>query len=254
MSQSAAIFCASSSAFFFSPLLTRQFSSSTTWPGATFTPFSTQFATSGTSRPSSSARRLATGASESSGLNSPSVGRPRCEVTITAAPASSAAWMAGTDARTRVSSVMLPWSSCGTFRSARMKTRWPETLPSAIRSVRRLTWLMGLIEVVDEEGVAEKSRAGCRRQAPDGRAGPCDTLEISGKGHSSRSIPRPAPPRGEFRLFGTEAFRCCRAASKGFAAKGQMIRRSAVDTSMPTTIVPIMLRRHRNQARPAAAA
>ena len=108
MSQSFAIFCASSSESFFSPLLTRQFSSSTTWPGATFTPFSTQFATSGTSRPSSSARRFATGASESSGLKSPSVGRPRCDVTITAAPASSAALIAGTEARIRVSSVMLP--------------------------------------------------------------------------------------------------------------------------------------------------
>ena len=100
MSHSAAILRASASSFFFSPLLRRQFSSITTWPGATATP-STQFATSGTSRPSSSARRAATGASESSGLNSPSVGRPRCEVTITAAPASSAmrdAGHAGADA------------------------------------------------------------------------------------------------------------------------------------------------------------
>jgi hypothetical protein len=55
---------------------------------------STQLATSGTSRPSSSARRLATGASESSGLNSPSVGRPRWLVTMTAAPASRAMRMA----------------------------------------------------------------------------------------------------------------------------------------------------------------
>ena len=46
-SASRAIFCASSSEFFFSPLLTRQFSSSTNWPGWTCTP-STQFATSGT--------------------------------------------------------------------------------------------------------------------------------------------------------------------------------------------------------------
>jgi hypothetical protein len=95
------------SSFFFSPLLTRQFSSSTTWPGLTSTP-STQLATSGTGQPSSSARRAATGARLSSGLNWPSVGRPRCEVTITAAPASSAMRMAGTLARTRVSSVMRP--------------------------------------------------------------------------------------------------------------------------------------------------
>ena len=56
-------------AFFFSPTLTRQFSSSTTWPGArawplTCTP-STQLATSGTGRPNSSAMRAATGAKES---------------------------------------------------------------------------------------------------------------------------------------------------------------------------------------------
>jgi hypothetical protein len=43
----------------------------------------------------------------SSGLNAPSVGRPRWLVTMTAAPASSAIWMQGTLARMRVSSVML---------------------------------------------------------------------------------------------------------------------------------------------------
>ena len=57
--------------------------------GATSTP-STQSCFSSTGWPSSSDRRAATGASVSSGLNSPSVGRPRCDVTITAAPASSA--------------------------------------------------------------------------------------------------------------------------------------------------------------------
>ncbi len=119
-----AIFCASSSLFFFSPLLTRQFSSSTTWPGTTSTP-STQFCFNSTGLPSKSDRRFAIGARESSGLNSPSVGRPRCDVTMTAAPASSACWIAGTDARIRVSSVILPASSCGTLRSARMNTRLP---------------------------------------------------------------------------------------------------------------------------------
>src|SRR3989344_3050478 len=58
MSHSAAILRARSSLFFFSPTFRRQFSSSTTWPGATVTP-STQFETSGTSRPSSSASRAA---------------------------------------------------------------------------------------------------------------------------------------------------------------------------------------------------
>src|SRR6185369_11267267 len=129
-----------SGSFFFSPLLTRQFSSSTTWPGCTSTP-STQLRTSGTLRPSSSVRRAATGASESSGLNSPSLGRPRCEVTITAAPACSAIWIQGTEARMRVSSVMLPASSCGTLRSARMKTRWPLALPWAQRSEKRRTFM-----------------------------------------------------------------------------------------------------------------
>ncbi|MCY1367834.1 hypothetical protein D9M69_547840 [compost metagenome] len=122
-------------------MLTRQFSSSTTWPGATSTP-STQFCTSLTGLPSSSDRRVAIGASESSGLNSPSVGRPRWEVTITAAPAARQASIAGTEARMRVSSVIWPASSCGTFRSARMKTRLPEILPWEIRSERRRTVVM----------------------------------------------------------------------------------------------------------------
>ena len=141
MSHRAAIFLASSSLFFFSPLLTRQFSSSTSWPGCTSTP-STQLATTGTSRPSSSPRRLATGARESSGLKSPSVGRPRWLVTMTAAPASSAIWMQGTLARMRVSSVMLPASSCGTLRSARMKTRLPAAKPLAITSEKRRTFMI----------------------------------------------------------------------------------------------------------------
>ena len=142
MSVSAASLRASGSAFFFSPLFSRQFSSSTTSPGFTSTP-STQSAFSGTGRPSSSDRRAATGASESSGLNSPSVGRPRCDVTMTAAPASSAMRMHGTDARMRVSSVMRPASSCGTLRSARMNTRWPRTRPCDTRSEKRMTFMLG---------------------------------------------------------------------------------------------------------------
>ena len=49
--------------------------------------------------------------------------------------------MAGTLARMRVSSVMRPSSSCGTLRSARMKTRWPATRPAAMRSVKRMTFI-----------------------------------------------------------------------------------------------------------------
>ena len=41
--------------------------------------------------------------------------------------------IAGTEARIRVSSVIVPASSCGTFRSARMKTRLPATSTSARR-------------------------------------------------------------------------------------------------------------------------
>ena len=107
--RAAAILRASASSSFFSPLLKRQFSSSTTWPGfsvASQAPPSTQSRTSGTARPRSSARRAAIGASESAALNSPSFGRPRCEVTITAAPRASASRMPGSEARMRVSSVM----------------------------------------------------------------------------------------------------------------------------------------------------
>jgi len=50
---------------------------------------------------------------------------------MTAAPFSRAIWMAGTEARMRVSSVMRPVSSWGTLRSARMKTRLPFTSRSA---------------------------------------------------------------------------------------------------------------------------
>ena len=135
-SHKAAIFCARSSSFFFSPTLPRQFSSSTTLPGAISTP-STQLVLSGTTRPNNSLMRFAIGASESSGFNSPSVGRPRCEVTITAAPFSSANLIAGIEARMRVSSVMFPASSCGTFKSARINTRWLDRS----RSARRLKFI-----------------------------------------------------------------------------------------------------------------
>ena len=73
--------------------------------------------------------------------NSPSLGRPRCEVTITAAPLSSAMRMPGTEARMRVSSVIEPSSACGTLRSARMKTRLPARSRSAsLRTFMRRTF------------------------------------------------------------------------------------------------------------------
>src|SRR5687768_18480758 len=52
-------------------------------------------------------------------------GRPRCDARITRdAPASSACWMVGSDARMRVSSPMTPPLS-GTLKSTRTKTRRP---------------------------------------------------------------------------------------------------------------------------------
>ena len=138
-SQSAAIFFDSSSEFFFSPTFKRQFSSKTNSPGLSSNPPSTQLLTSGTLRLSNSAIRCATGARLSSDLNWPSVGRPRWEVTMTAAPASKHICTAGMEALIRVSSVILPASSCGTFRSARIKTRFPLRRPAAAKSLKRLT-------------------------------------------------------------------------------------------------------------------
>src|SRR5216117_1942009 len=106
----------------------------TTCPGSTFTPF-TQLEIRGTSTPKISASLFATGARESSGLSSPSLGLPRCEVTITAAFWSSAWRMPGNEARMRVSSVILP-PSIGTLRSARMKTRLPASGTSLMRLKR----------------------------------------------------------------------------------------------------------------------
>src|SRR5690606_6247222 len=61
------------------------------------------------------------------------LGRPRCAVTTTLAPASASALRVGTDAMIRPGSVMLRSSSSGTFRSERTNTPRPET-PSARRS------------------------------------------------------------------------------------------------------------------------
>ncbi len=132
ISQSLAIRRASASSSAFSPTLKRQFSSITTWPGRTSTP-SSQSRTRGISFFRISPIRTATGARESSALKIPSFGRPRCEVTISAAPLSSARRMPGTEARMRVSSVMRPLSSCGTLRSARIKTRLPRRSRSCMR-------------------------------------------------------------------------------------------------------------------------
>ena len=132
MSHSAAYFFAVSSTFFFSPLLTRQFSSSTTSPSATSKPPFTQSRITRTGLPSLADITSATGWSESSSENWPSVGRPRWEVTITLAPAFIACSMVGIEAVIRASEVTLP-SLTGTFRSARINTRLPARSSSVIR-------------------------------------------------------------------------------------------------------------------------
>merc|ERR1719261_2135305 len=92
--------------------LTIEVTSSPTQSGASFT-----------SEPMYSVMRSAHGASEnlSSG---PDLGRPRCEQAATLAPASSRYFRVGTDARMRVSSVMVLPSS-GTLRSQRTRTFLP---------------------------------------------------------------------------------------------------------------------------------
>jgi hypothetical protein len=49
--------------------------------------------------------------------------------------------IAGTEARMRVSSVMLPALSSGTFRSERMNTRLPASAPAAASSESSLTFI-----------------------------------------------------------------------------------------------------------------
>src|SRR5690606_3745283 len=92
--------------------------------------------------PSSCDKRWPTRASESASVSTPSVGRPRWEVTMTAAPLSSARRMPGTEARMRVSSLIWPASSNGTLRSARMNTRLPCSAPALASADRVLTLAM----------------------------------------------------------------------------------------------------------------
>src|SRR6478735_222131 len=80
-----------------------------------------------TGTPRSSPRRSATGAREYFGSGSP-LGRPRCAVTITFAPASVSFFSVGSAARMRPSSVMVVPSS-GTLKSERTRTRLPRRSP-----------------------------------------------------------------------------------------------------------------------------
>ena len=108
----------------FSPCRKRTFSSSTSSPGATSTP-SIQSLINRTSRPSSFDSVSATGCNENSAVGSPSVGRPRCDMTITAAFPSNACCNVGKAARIRASLVTFP-ALTGTLRSSRMSTRLPD--------------------------------------------------------------------------------------------------------------------------------
>ena len=69
------------------------------------------------------------GASENCGSGSP-LGRPRCDITMTLAPASARDLMVPAEARMRPRSVMVP-SSIGTLRSLRTSTVWPAKMPAS---------------------------------------------------------------------------------------------------------------------------
>src|SRR5574339_412805 len=100
-----------------------------------------QSAANATGRPSNSPTRAATGLRQYLGFGCP-FGRPRCEARMTVAPLSSAYWMVGSDARTRVSSPIVPFL-IGTLKSTRTKAR----LPARSRSVMlRATALQPLLD------------------------------------------------------------------------------------------------------------
>src|SRR5690606_25686753 len=136
-SQSAASRLPSAGSSFFSPGSKRTFSQRTRSPGATSTP-SSQLVTSGTLRPRSSPSASATGASENAGSRSPSFGLPRCDITMTRAPASSACFSVGTAASRRAVLVTLP-SLIGAFRSSRISTRRSRSGSSVIFSTASAT-------------------------------------------------------------------------------------------------------------------
>src|SRR5690606_16572645 len=96
----------------------------------------------------SSERRVATGSRLYCGSGAPS-GRPRCEHTITRAPALMRAFRVGNEARTRPSSVMTP-SFRGTFRSQRTMTRLPSSDPNDSRVRRVMSCSETLCDVLGE--------------------------------------------------------------------------------------------------------
>ena len=131
--------------------LKRTFSSSTTSPSfiaATLArhPRRRCPLASGTSTPSSSPRRLATGARDSSGTTLP-FGRPRWAIRMTLAPSSRSAVIVGSAALIRPSSVIVVPSS-GTLKSARIRTRLP------LRSPRSLSVFMCILSYPHMRGMA----------------------------------------------------------------------------------------------------
>src|SRR4051794_19472542 len=104
-----------------------------------------------TGRPSSWARRSATGRSEYCGSGAP-LGRPRCAVTMTWAPWSSSRVSTGSVARMRPSSVTFP-SLIGTLRSDRTRTRRPLT---PVRSSSSRVFI-GLQRRADEQGEVDEA-------------------------------------------------------------------------------------------------
>merc|ERR1719478_1397980 len=121
-----------------------------------------------TSLPSSSDRRGATGPREnlSSG---PSLGRPRWDESRTLAPLSIRYLTVGTDARIRVSSVMVLPSS-GTLRSQRTRT----FLPLSSAGERSATDFFAIIDTAWRAGARVDThddwRAGANAEAPAIRA------------------------------------------------------------------------------------
>ena len=73
------------------------------------------------------------GFKDSSG--SRSLGRPRCDITITLAPRLARCASVGAAARTRESSAMVPLAM-GTLRSSRTRTRLPATSTEVIEAFR----------------------------------------------------------------------------------------------------------------------
>ncbi|PRF42048.1 hypothetical protein C6Q10_09175 [Burkholderia multivorans] len=127
---------------------------------------------------------------------------------------------------------------------------------------------VGLIEVVDGERGTPDVRGQPRKGAGCGRGW---RLRMTRTGKKSRRGILADPPRTLARAAANSAYLGSRAATRAIlhcnidsggrrrgatapTGRAQTTSRSTVNTTMPTTIVPSMLRRQRNQPRPASAA